>query len=140
MLFRSPEHIFFSGNVPPHLQDEKVKVSNLSDDAFVDEILKKGGTPKDIFQDEELKSIFVPILKADYNIIEKYKFDNRNVEFNCGISVFNGKQDELSINELLEWRKYTKFSFVLEQFEGGHFFVSENYKEVTDKISSILET
>lgn len=54
---------FFSGCRPPDRASHEVILHTLPDQAFMEEIVKLGGTPVDVFRNKELMTIFTPSLK-----------------------------------------------------------------------------
>lgn len=102
-----------SGQCPPHLRKEK-EIHKLFDNGFLDELLKLGGTSHEILKNKELLNIYLPILKADYALVETHNFSNF-IKWNIDITVFHGMEDkEVNKEEALEWRNYTfkEFRFV----------------------------
>lgn len=132
----APMHMILSGRVPP-LDCKDIPVfSNVDDDKFIDHILKLGGVDKQVFDNESLSSILLPIIRNDYRILENYK-RNEKVIMPCDLSVFYGSEDEYTIVTTMEgWRSYSSGSCTLYRFDGGHFFI--NNDDVVHKISSIL--
>jgi medium-chain acyl-[acyl-carrier-protein] hydrolase len=137
---KEPVHIFFSGRTPPHFKNDNEKpIHTLPDEEFKNEIRRLGGTPKELFESKELLELFLPILRADYRIIEEYKYFPRNYSFNNSISVFSGKEDvEITPDVLMQWDRYTKNECNIYQFDGGHFFIHDNVKDITNIINSTL--
>lgn len=136
---REPLHIFVSGRYPPHIEKKGVLLDELPDSLFMNEVYKLGGTPKIIFENDELSKLFVPRLRADYRLAGQYKFDNDIMQFECGISAFHGIRDPIvSRNELDEWKKYTTSKCKVYEFAGGHFFIHDYYKEMTKIINETL--
>lgn len=135
---KAPVHAFLSGSRPPHRLNKDKPLHGLPDDLFIKEILALGGTDKDVFQNEELRKYFVPLLKADFRIVENYKFDNKFEKLNIGITIFNGKNDKITNNEMQDWQMYTSGAFNLYEFEGNHFFINTHTKEVAKIINLTL--
>lgn len=54
----------FSGCRPPDRASHEVILHTLPDQAFMEEIVKLGGTPVDVFRNKELMTIFTPIIKT----------------------------------------------------------------------------
>ena len=136
--YNAPRHIFFSGNRPPHIYREEKVLHELSDKEFKDEIFKVGGTPRELFQNKELLEFFLPVLRADYKIVETYCAKNCDMFLNCDISVLNGTEDDLTETEIEGWKKYTKLQCNVYNLNGGHFFINEQVHEVARLINYIL--
>ena len=70
-----PIHIFFSGRYPPHiLKNKEQSLYELPDKDFLERIFRLGGTPKEMLENRELQDIFTPILRADYKILNGYRY------------------------------------------------------------------
>lgn len=136
---REPVHIFVSGRYPPHINKIENHLHILPDDKFKDEILKVGGTQNEVFENKELAQLFIPILRADYRLIELYKCNDDITKFNAGITVFSGKDDKIvGKNEMFEWQKYSDYLIDVHEFDGGHFFINNYTKEIVEIINSTL--
>lgn len=100
-----------------------------------------GGTPKIIFEHEELSQWYIPILRADYKLAEQYKWDHDLIQFDCGITAFSGKEDPVvSRSEIAQWQRYTTSPCSFYEFAGGHFFIHDHFKEITQIISKTLSS
>jgi len=135
-----PVHMFFSGRYPPHLQVKSKDLHKLPAEDFIGEILKIGGTPQEIFENKELSELFIPVLRADYTAVETYDHSWENEVFDCDITVLSGKDDEITRNNLSEWSRYTKGVCRFYEFEGGHFFIHEQTREVLEVIKGALHS
>lgn len=135
-----PVHMFLSGRYPPSIRRNEKDVHSLPDDEFKSKILSYGGTPGEIFENKEISKIFVPIIRADYKIIEEYEYIKKDEKINCDITVLNGTKDKISSKEeALLWRDFTNKSFTFHEFEGGHFFIHDYIREIADIINRTLK-
>lgn len=130
---QTPIHIFFSGRGAPHLKRAD-KVHLLPDLEFQEEIMKLGGTPKELFEQEELAKLFRPILRADYRLVETYEFLNKSEQLDCDITVLWGIEDRYTREDAEEWRDYTKRQCYVEEFQGNHFFIHSHKHQVIDLV------
>lgn len=133
-----PVHIFLSGKSPPHLKKETKLLHTLPIEKFKEELYEIGGTPREVLENQELMDIFIPILKADYQIYETYEFTPRDTKLKAGITVFNGISDNIGYEAMLEWGEYTSGSSEIYQFEGGHFFIHQHTVEIVKIINETL--
>ncbi len=66
----------------------------------------------------------LPMLKNDFQLAD-VSFCDREIEpFDFDISVFVGKNEELSSEQIDAWKKHTKGLCVIHHFNGGHFFLN----------------
>ena len=133
---RKPQHVFFSGKGAPHIQAFKESIYTLPDDEFMKKIYSLGGTSKKLLEEKELFKIFITILKADYEAIEKYEYRDRSYKFEFPISILNGIEDKLTKGCIYQWRIHTEKECDVYDFPGGHFFVNDNIKEISEIIQS----
>lgn len=134
-----PVHVFFSGRKPPQNNKDYKKISNESIENFKKEILDLGGTPPEIFDNPLLEKIFLPILKADYRILEEYRYDAKTDRLPIDISIFFGDKDiHTPIDGIKDWNKYTSCNCKFYCIEGGHFFINKNAAAVVNHINRIL--
>lgn len=131
---QTPIHIFFSGRLAPHLKGANKMVHLLPDLEFQVEIMKLGGTPKELFEREELAKLFLPILRDDYRLVETYEFLNKSEPLDCDITVLWGTEDRYNREDAEEWRHYTKRQCHVEEFQGNHFFIHSHKQQVIDLV------
>lgn len=134
----NPIHVFFSGSNHPHMRNNS-EILHLSDEEFINRIIMLGGTPREVFEDKELRKIFLPILRADYKVIDTCESNTKAVKLSCNITVLTGTKDDLVTQEdLLNWKEYTYSMCNICQFEGDHFFINNYVEEIVRLINSNL--
>ena len=130
-----PLHVFFSGRGAPHIPDEDEEWwHNLPDDEFKEKILELGGTPKEFFEHPELLEVLLPMLRSDFKIAETYQHNGEVKPLDYDISVFIGKEEDISAERIHGWRIHTQHLCSVHYFEGEHFFIHEK----TDRIVNII--
>lgn len=134
-----PVHMFFSGRNPPHYRDEDVDFYLQSDQTLINEFIRIDKKQEKIFKDDNIKSIFLPIIRADYKILCLYDYMQKSDKINCDISILNGK-DDLSINNdtMGDWKNYSSKRCELIFFDGSHFFVYENKKNTVNFLNETI--
>jgi len=118
-----PEHLFVSGRSAPQTPDTDPPTYHLPEEDFIEELRRLNGTPKEVLEHKELLGLLLPLLKADFELIQTYQY---TVEppLDCPISAFGGLQDEeVGCNILELWKEQTTASFALRLFPGNHFFL-----------------
>ncbi len=134
-----PLHIFLSARAAPHLQEDGDPLRFLDDETFIARLHRTyGAVPEAIRQSEELKKIFLPILRADVELLEKYK-NIRSEPLDCPISVLGGKSDPaISKTMLAGWQSHTSAVFIQHEFPGEHFFINSERNSVIETILNDL--
>ena len=134
-----PLHIFFSGRGAPHVRDpRKIIYHQLEEKDFIKEIVKLGGTTRQVFDDPDLKAMFLPILRNDLRITETYRQDVLYKPFKTNISVFIGKSEDATHEQIEGWRSYAAKNFDIHYFDGGHFFLHDQYPEMVETINKLI--
>ena len=119
-----PEYLFVSALRAPHLKDPEPPVHLLADADFVAKLRDFNGTPPEILGNTELIEFMLPILRADFQMLETYSYlpDFRP---NCPLEAYGGLQDrETGREELSAWGHHTSNSFAVRMFPGDHFYIN----------------
>jgi medium-chain acyl-[acyl-carrier-protein] hydrolase len=118
-----PVHLFISGRRAPQTKDLKPPIHNLPEADFLRELRQLNGTPEEVLNNHELRELLMPILRADFAVLETYIY-SEEAPLNCPLSVFGGLQDrEVTIEQLEAWQAQTFNSFSLKMLPGDHFFI-----------------
>ena len=119
-----PIHLFVSGSRAPQVSSREFpRLHHLPDEEFVKVIRGFDGTPEEVFENAELKELFLPILRADIALHETHAYTADEL-LACPISAFGGLQDKgVSRDDLVAWREQTRGSFRLRMLPGNHFFL-----------------
>ncbi len=134
----TPKHIFFSGYKPPSIPRDKEYIHLLPDEEFIKEVIELGGTPQEVMENEELLQLCIPILRNDFKIIEKYIYNEKKEKVQCDITILNGKEDTITLEEILTWKKHSNKGFKVYNFSGGHFFINDNVENIVNIINHTL--
>lgn len=119
-----PVHLFASAHRAPHLPDREPPVHKLPEPEFLEELRRLNGTPEEVLQDDELREIVVPVLRADFEVCETYTYQ-ASEPLDCPITALGGLADD-SVNraELEAWGQHTRSSFSARMFPGDHFYLN----------------
>ncbi len=119
-----PGHLFVSGRQAPHLPDPVPRIPDLSDEEFVRELQRcYGGVPDVIARDAEIRSVFLPTIRADLELVYTYAHESEP-PLDCHISAFGGTHDNHARDDLEAWQTYTTQPLRLHLLPGDHFFVT----------------
>lgn len=133
-----PKHIFFSGHGAPNSEKKEKGIHLLPDEEFIKKIISLGGTPEEVINNRELRNLVIPIIRSDFRILDNYKYKDGRDKIHCDISVFNGKQDDISMEAILKWKEHGDGNFNVYNFDGNHFFINNNVKDITKLINETL--
>lgn len=133
-----PVHLFISGRPAPHFRNTTTSRYKLNDNDFIDSLLNLGGLPKEFLQNDELMNLYLPVLRADFRLLDSYHKKNDH-RFKCGLTLLSGKSDaSVRYNELLEWKTYTDSKCEVYLFNGGHFYLNNFRESITEIINRKL--
>jgi medium-chain acyl-[acyl-carrier-protein] hydrolase len=119
-----PIHLFVSGRRAPQVSDPSAPTHNLPQEEFLEELRRLDGTPREVLENQELLSLVLPVVRADFSIVENYLYTPER-PLDCPISAFGGLEDQDVTRENIEaWRHQTVSSFSLRMLPGGHFFLN----------------
>lgn len=127
---RMPEGVYISGKEAPYIHKSDIHFHELADDRFINKIYRLGGTPLELLQNKEFLSIYIPILKNDYKVIETCHYVKPVKKYHMNITVFNGIEDDLTTEDIYGWKEYTDGDFHVYNFNGGHFFIHDHARQM----------
>ncbi|WP_435112226.1 thioesterase II family protein [Nocardiopsis synnemataformans] len=132
-----PVHLFVSGRRAPS-RPRREEIHRRGDTGLITEIRRLGGTDQRFLDDDELRAIILPMLRADYTAIETYTWDPAPM-LECPLTALVGDADpSTTVEEASAWREQTVSGFDIRVFPGGHFFLDANRSEVAATITSAL--
>lgn len=74
----APQGLIISGCHAPHLHSER-QLSHRDDADFIAELIDIGGCSPELRENQELMSLFLPLLRADFYATESYHYDSPDV-------------------------------------------------------------
>jgi external thioesterase TEII len=132
-----PMHIIVSGNPGPGLREDK-RYYLLEKDKFIEALKEMGGLPMEIIENKELFDFFEPIIRADFEIVEKVPLDSEK-PVNVPIYAMMGSEEEKA-KDISNWSNFTKAGFNFEVLKGDHFFIHKHSERIASIINECYET
>jgi medium-chain acyl-[acyl-carrier-protein] hydrolase len=132
-------HLFLSGRDAPHnpIQPDQL-FSGLPNVKLIETIKQMGIASSEIFQSQELLDMFIPVLRADFKVVENYRFEEKPRRLNCNLTVLNGEDDPIIKHDMNEWAQYTNGQCRTFKFPGGHFFIHQHMERIVELINETL--
>lgn len=135
----TPVHLFISGRRAPQIPDLDPPIHNLPEHQFLQKLRELNGTPEEILQNRELMQVVLPMLRADFALIETYTYQPES-PLTCPITVFGGLQDTVvSLKALEGWRQQTLAQFVLHLVPGNHFFLHTAQTQLLNSLRKLAD-
>jgi len=133
-----PYHLFISAYRAPQLPNHNPPLHQLPDAEFIKRLRDLNGTPEAVLQNEGLLQMLLPLLRADFAILETYEYVSEAL-LTSSISVFGGLQDSIvSQDHLAAWRDQTNNTFTLHMLPGDHFFLHDAQSDLLQVINREL--
>lgn len=134
-----PWHLFLSGRAAPHVRLRQPAMHTLDDDEFIRELRRHDGTPEAILQEQELMALFLPIIRADFTLVERH-VHREEAPLPCPMTIYGGMEDKTVNWKILRaWQELTTGAFNLQLFPGGHFFLQKNRPDFISALARELE-
>lgn len=133
-----PWHLFLSGRVAPHVRQRQQAMHTMNDDDFIRELRRHDGIPEAILKEEELMAFFLPIMRADFTLVEMYLY-HEEAPLACPMTIYGGLEDKTVNWKILHaWQQLTTRAFSLCLLPGGHFFLQKNRPDFINALAREL--
>ena len=134
----APAALVVSAARAPQLDDPHPRLHDLPDDEFLAAVGRLDGTPPVVFEDEELRRLVLPTLRADFTAVETYRHRDRP-PLPCPILAYAALDDAVvTPSEMEPWSDLTSAGFELRTFPGGHFFLQDDPGQFVDRLAADL--
>jgi len=134
----APVRLLVSGHRAPQIPRTRTTRYDLPEPELVAELRHLGGTPPEVLAHPELMQLVLPLLRADFAVVETYTH-REAPPLDCPITAFGGVDDRDANEPLMDaWRAQTRGAFALHMFPGGHFFLKDTTSAVLDLVSRDL--
>jgi pyochelin biosynthesis protein PchC len=135
----SPLRLFVSGRRGPQHERLTSRYCEDEEKLWID-VCRLGGTPEQLYRNEYVRAVMIPILRNDYRLSETYlPADLRRLL--CPVTALTGDEDaEVTQEQAQAWRAVSSREFKLHVFSGGHFYLVRRSAEVLQIITQELES
>lgn len=135
---RQPHGIIVSGNAGPGIKSSTDKKTHLLEKKeFIEELERLGGVPAEVIENEELFSLFEPVLRADFEIADEGKMlDEPAIQ--APIHAIMGSLEK-DVQDINNWARFTKSTFNATVLEGDHFFINKHSRQMANIIDASFE-
>jgi surfactin synthase thioesterase subunit len=114
-------------------------LSGLPDAAFVAGVQERyGGIADAILRDPEVLRMFLPTLRADFTLLDRYRYRDGQ-PLPVPLTAIAGSDDPVEDPaDVRAWADHTSAAFRLVNVTGGHFFHREAREEVAECVNAVL--
>lgn len=115
--------IVMSFPAPDRLSHEQ-ELHRLSDLELIEQVdVLFGGVPDGIKKDVDMQSFFVPGLRLDLGLLERFRFDDQTPLLTIPMTAVCGTDDRaVNMAQMQRWQMVTSAAFRLVAMPGDHFF------------------
>ena len=133
-----PKMAIVSGRRAPQLPYDPLNVPAMSDDEFMAELRRLGGTPDEVLDNERLMNLVLPSLRADFEILYRWHYIE-GAPFSMPMKAVGGTSDgPIPRADLEAWSIHTGGDFTTKMFEGDHFYLHEAEPELLPWLKAVL--
>ncbi|TWV91494.1 thioesterase II family protein [Chitinophaga pinensis] len=132
-----PARLFLSGCGAPASKSKLPGRHKLPKNEFWSALKDLGGSPDEILQNEELQHYFEPILRADFEAIEKYNYEE-TTPFDIPVTVIIGYDEFVTREEAEQWQMETVAPIDVISYPGNHFFIFDRAFDIARLIKQTL--
>jgi len=134
-----PVHLFVSARRAPHVPSREPPCHLLPEQAFIQALVRRyNGIPQAILAEPAVMRLFLPVLRADFSVMETYRFVAED-PLDQAITAFGGLDDQVvSRADLETWRMTTRGECAIHMIPGGHFFLQTAPTALLDVIARQL--
>ena len=130
----APAHVFLAAH-EPHTKAELADFSSGELDEYVKQrTISFGAVPEVLLKNKTFWRMYLPIYRADYSLIGKYKFEELDLKTTIPATIFYSETDTPT-KDMLQWKKFFVGSCDYYSYEGNHFFIQASHIEMAKIIS-----
>jgi surfactin synthase thioesterase subunit len=135
-----PVHLFVSATAAPGTPRARPPVHHATDAQVVEELRLLGGTPPALLDDENLMELMLPVIRADFSVLETYEY-RPEPPLPVPLTVFGGTDDPLvPVRSLDGWRRESAAGARLRVMTGDHFYLHPAAADIMAVIAETLAT
>ena len=134
-----PKYLFLASRLSPDAYKDEPNIIGVSSEEFWKVVQQYNGVPEQLLQHKELKEFYEPILRADFEVLEKYnaiQHEHQKLDIKTHVIFGNEDANNITLEIAKDWSSYFTKDIVYKEFNGGHFFAYEN-EDVVAYIKSV---
>ena len=126
-----PAYLIVSGNAGPGVAIGEKRYM-LENDEFLKEVEALGGIKTEFLENQELLDLFIPVLKADFEVAEENEVCD-TVRLATPLYAIMGSEEE-RVELISNWGRFTQSEFGSEVLDGDHFFILNHAERLAEII------
>jgi surfactin synthase thioesterase subunit len=129
-----PRTTIVSGRRAPTVPNTEAPLHRLSDDQFVEALVARyDAIPKVIRDEPELMALFLPVLKADFEVFETHHHSGTR-PLDCALAIYGGRSDPQT-QQMAGWADLYGGPCRTRLFDGGHFYLADQRRALAEALA-----
>ena len=129
----SPNQVFLAAHEPMTKAEFAGYTAEEMDAWVKNRTIRFGKVPEKLINNKSFWRMYLPLYRADYSIIGKYRFEDLNLTSDIPATIFYSETDT-PIKDMMLWRGIFAGECNFHQYEGSHFFIQQHHREMADII------
>jgi surfactin synthase thioesterase subunit len=129
-----PRTTIVSGRRAPTVPNTEAPLHRLPDDQFVEALVARyDAIPKVIRDEPELMALFLPVLKADFEVFETHHHAEVP-PLECALAIYGGRADPQT-RQMEGWADLYAGPCRTRLFDGGHFYLADQRRALAEALA-----
>ena len=133
-----PAHVYLAAHEPHSKAELGGYAPDEPDERVKERTVRFGGIPERLLENRSFWRMYLPLYRADYSLIGRYRFEDLHFRTAVPATVFYSETDTPR-TEMEAWRNWFTGSCEFAEFPGHHFFIQEHHSEMARIISAGME-
>lgn len=133
-----PVALVISGRPAPGTPETLRAISNASDDALWQHLRSYNGTPNELLDNPEIRQLFLPILRADFSVVENYGYVVEPPVTVPIVAAIGTRDPSTPAGSELAWLNATTGTCRIRRYDGDHFFIRSHTADFVRDVSNDL--
>lgn len=132
---REPDMLIVSGHGSPGSREYFNRSwHKAGDEEFIANIRQLGGTPSSILEDRDMMQALMPVMRADYEVLDTY-VQRAASPLTCPLIACAGEDDkEVTHESMSAWQQYAAGPYRNHWFSGDHFYLNSRPRALTRRM------
>ena len=133
-----PSHVFLAAH-EPMTRIKVLEVPGEELESYVkDRTIEFNAVPDSLIDNAVFWRIYLPVFKADYQMIARYCIEQIEFKTDIPCTVFFSESDT-RLQDMKKWSDYFVHDCSFVEYDGGHFFIKLHLKEMAAEIRKRLK-
>lgn len=134
---RTPRRLFVGGSRAPFLPPRDPARHLMTDARLIAELREMNGTAPEVLASAELMAMYLPILRADFKVVETFPPTREPVP--CPLTVFGASRDAfVPTGDLSAWSRLGDDGTEVRVYDGDHFVIRSERSRICRAVRADL--